>query len=413
MDNHAIFKGLGAFQGHQKWLQMVKRAGQLEKREPDIRSDFARDYTRILHSSAYRRLKHKTQVFYTTQNDHICTRIEHVNHVESVSYTIASYFGLNTELTKAIAAGHDLGHTPFGHLGETIMRQLFEQELSESFWHERNGLHFVDDIELLENEEGAKTNLCLTYAVRDGIISHCGEVDESGIKPREQAIDLDHYQKSNAYPPYTWEGCIVKISDRIAYLGRDIEDALTLNILNKSQLEELEDIIKNDRILPDPSYDNINNTMIMHNLIIDLCKHSNPEDGINLSPPYFNFINEVKKFNYRNIYEHQRLKYYQDYATLIINSIYKLFKNTYQGEETLEELNKLNSYYPELGQTFIKWISSYWDLTDRTNKTYKLANKVIYRVKENESDYRRAILDFISGMTDQYAIKTFNQITSF
>ena len=299
MDNHAIFKGLGAFQGHQKWLQMVKRAGQLEKREPDIRSDFARDYTRILHSTAYRRLKHKTQVFYTTQNDHICTRIEHVNHVESVSYTIASYFGLNTELTKAIAAGHDLGHTPFGHLGETIMRRLFEQELSESFWHERNGLHFVDDIELLENEEGAKTNLCLTYAVRDGIISHCGEVDESGIKPREEAINLDHYQKRNAYPPYTWEGCIVKISDRIAYLGRDIEDALTLNILNKSQLEELEDIINKDRILPNPSYDNINNTMIMHNLIIDLCKHSNPEDGINLSPPYFNFINEVKKFNYR------------------------------------------------------------------------------------------------------------------
>ena len=104
-----------------KWSTAISRQALLYSSNNDLRSEFERDFTRIIHSNAYRRLKHKTQVFYSPQDDHICTRIEHVNHVQSISYTIAHYLGLNEELTKAIAVGHDLGHSPFGHKGEKIL----------------------------------------------------------------------------------------------------------------------------------------------------------------------------------------------------------------------------------------------------------------------------------------------------
>ena len=223
------FESVKADENNKKWDVISKREQELYDANTDIRSCFERDYTRILHSNAYRRLKHKTQVFYSPENDHICTRIEHVNYVESISYTIANYLGLNTELAKAIAAGHDVGHSPFGHAGEKVLSEISKRDIGQSFWHERNGLYMVDYIELLEDRNGKKKNLDLTYAVRDGIISHCGEIDENSLYPRTEAIDLEkEYQYPNQYSPYTWEGCVVKISDKISYIGRDIEYAIKL-----------------------------------------------------------------------------------------------------------------------------------------------------------------------------------------
>ena len=183
-------------------------------------------------------------MFYNIANDHVCTRIEHVNHVESVSYTIANDLGLNTELTRAIAIAHDLGHAPFGHEGENILKKITKRfsDKDEYFWHEKNGLNFVDNIELLQNEKGEYSNLNLTYGVRDGIISHCGEIDENGIRPRDEFIDLTKIKKANEYQPYTWEACVVKISDKIAYLGRDIEDANRLGWLSKEDFDDLRGI---------------------------------------------------------------------------------------------------------------------------------------------------------------------------
>ena len=139
---------------HRNWQIAISRKGSLYRREGDFRTEFGRDYTRILHSTAYSRLKHKTQVFFTTKNDHICTRIEHVNHVASVSGTIGRYLGLNTELISAIANGHDLGHAPFGHLGERVLSRISQAELGETFWHERQGLRVVDDMETLLDPAG-------------------------------------------------------------------------------------------------------------------------------------------------------------------------------------------------------------------------------------------------------------------
>ena len=147
---------------HPQYALATKREEIIYQRRHDLRSDFGRDYTRILFSQAYRRLKHKTQVFFAVEDDHVCTRSEHVNLVESVSHTIAYELGLNTELTKAIAVGHDLGHAPFGHGGETILTRIAKEHGLEKFWHERNSLHFVDDIELLEDNEHNQHNLNLT-----------------------------------------------------------------------------------------------------------------------------------------------------------------------------------------------------------------------------------------------------------
>ena len=238
------FSTVAANENNPNWQFFIERRKPLYQRENELRSPFMRDYTRILHSFAYRRLKHKTQVFFNADNDHVCTRIEHVTHVDSVSSTIARALGLNEDLTRAIAIGHDLGHAPFGHQGEEIIKTLIKEynddigdsaELIEPFWHEKNGLIFVDQVELLEDSNNCYRNLNLTYAVRDGIISHCGEVNEDGISPRNERIDLYSFIKAGQYQPYTWEGCIVKISDKIAYLGRILKMPSALAFLISKQ----------------------------------------------------------------------------------------------------------------------------------------------------------------------------------
>ena len=143
------FEKYAANENNPNWDKIISRQSPLYNRNNFMRSEFERDYTRIIHSTAYRRLKHKTQVFFSPENDHICTRIEHVTHVESISYTIAKNLGLNTELTKAIAVAHDVGHSPFGHEGEKILSEISNRDLGISFWHEKYGLELVDNIELL------------------------------------------------------------------------------------------------------------------------------------------------------------------------------------------------------------------------------------------------------------------------
>ena len=141
------FEKFSADENNSKWGNILKREEPLYDSSSDIRSDFERDYNRIIHSTGYRRLKHKTQVFFSPENDHICTRGEHVTHVESISYTIANYLGLNTELTKAIATAHDIGHSPFGHQGEKILSKISQRDIGEKFWHERHGMIMVDKVE--------------------------------------------------------------------------------------------------------------------------------------------------------------------------------------------------------------------------------------------------------------------------
>ena len=390
-----ILYNYAAKEENKSWENIISRKNKLYMRNNDIRSEFERDYTRIIHSTAFRRMKHKTQVFFTPQNDHICTRIEHVTHVESISYTIAKYLGLNTELTKAIATAHDIGHSPFGHKGEKILSEISQRDIGECFWHEKNGLDMVDKIELLEDPNGNKQNLNLTYAVRDGIISHCGEIDENKLKPRNEFINLEDYKKPNQFSPYTWEACVVKISDKISYLGRDIADAITFGILDKN-LEELYKILNYNR------KETLNNTVIINDLIIDLCENSNPEDGLCFSEQMFNMINNLKKFNYEKIYTSEKLLAASNYFSLILNGIYNLLKKSFTNREEAKKI------CPELINDFEKFLTDYWNRERKPENK----NEIIFNVTD-EKDYYRAIIYYISGMTDNYAIDMYNKIIGF
>ncbi len=412
MGKEGKFKKVAATDRNAYWKELVKREDELYRTTDDVRSDFARDYTRILHSLAYRRLKHKTQVFFNIDNDHICTRMEHVAHVESVSGTIAGYLGLNTELTKAIAIGHDLGHAPFGHHGEAVIGQLCREHLGTEFWHEKNGLRLVDDVELLENQYRVYKNLNLTYAVRDGIVAHCGEIDENGLFPRNEMIDLNAFDKPGKYQPATWEGCIVKISDRIAYIGRDIEDALCLGFLDEEDRQKLQIMAReNDQKA-------INTTVIMHNLIIDICKNSSPERGICLSDRFFNQLNEIKRFNSTYIYENKRLRAFKDYSEMIIKNIFRTLLEAYDANHTWGRLAELQNESQTLVYSFSKWLARYCnsDIVPKgelKDLSLQCENKKIYQRLEKKEIYIQAILDYIAGMTDRFAIKIFSEFLSY
>ena len=159
-----LFVDFAMTEKNPKYQNAISRQNSIYKKSDDLRSDFERDYHRILYSNAYRRLKHKTQVFFATNNDHICTRIEHVNHVSSAGETIAKYLGLNCELVRTIATGHDLGHPPFGHTGERILKDtIIKLGIGTNFWHEKNSLRFIDNIETLgcrRKRKKFKLNLC-------------------------------------------------------------------------------------------------------------------------------------------------------------------------------------------------------------------------------------------------------------
>ena len=398
------FEEVSMNENNPKWKSCIKREETLYNPvfgKGNMRNEFDRDYTRTINCNAYKRLKHKTQVFFAPKNDHICTRIEHVNLVESISHTIASYLGLNTDLTKAIAVAHDIGHSPFGHQGERILSTISEREYNEKFWHAKNGLHFVDDLELLKDYNGIKRNLDLTYAVRDGIISHSGEPDKNGLKPRKEAIDFKIFKKSGEFNPYTWEGCVVKLADNISYMGRDIEDAIQMNLLTEKEVEKFDKVIENIKI---------SNSNIINYLVVDLCENSSIEEGLKFSQEAQDTMYRIRSFNNQMIYKHDKIKPTIRYFTVLINELFYALRNEYNGKATIKNLHKMGRYYPTLASEFAGWLSNYSLTEDRKLKNYD--NKIIYDLNSLE-DYNRAIVDYMSGMTDFYIVKIYNELINY
>ncbi len=398
------FEKVAMNEANPKWKKAISREKNLYAPKYGVdtmRSEFDRDYTRIINCNAYKRLKNKTQVFFAPDDDHICTRIEHVNLVESISYTIANSLGLNTELTKAISVAHDLGHTPFGHQGEKILSEISVREGLEKFWHGRNGLEFVDKFELLRDNEGIKRNLSLTYAVRDGIISHCGSFSRDGLKPRDEYINLDDFSKPAQYMPYTWEGCVVKIADNISYIGRDIEDALVQGLLKEKDVEKL-----NKEIIQISS---INSTNIINYLVVNLCENSSVEKGLRFSDEALSVMNRLIEFNNEKIYKHDILKPMIRYCTLFMNELNSILSSAYAGEDTIKNLKKIKKFHPLLVTEFIGWLSNYSLIEERDNSKYN--NKIIFDITK-EKDYKKAVIIYLSGMTDKYIVKMYNTLIS-
>lgn len=409
-----------------KWEDAIRRENSLYGRGNDIRSPFERDYTRLLHCQAYSRLKHKTQVFFAPHNDHICTRMEHVQHVASVATTIAKYLGLNTELTQAIAIGHDIGHAPFGHHGETCLNGLMPQKTGanapKKFWHERNSLFFADYIETLSDPEGFEKTLNLTYAVRDGLICHCGEIDEHSLRPRDEVMNLYDIKRPGLVPPFTWEGCVVKIADKVAFLGRDMEDARTYHILDMGCYRELREIVastvgisRGGIPLSHRSGKAVNTTVLINDLIVDLCEQSNPEKGLCFSEQYFRFITELKRFAFANIYNHWRLQEFQQYATNVLRTIHDTLMRTQPYARNGRIPSALRNF-TTLGSNFEEWLIRYTNYTPVSAPDARAIHKwdtpTVFDVTDNES-FQKCVIEYISGMTDQFAIRCFEEIVSF
>ena len=403
------FSDYGMFEGHPEYELAVQRCEDIYQRRYDLRSDFARDYTRIIFSQAYRRLKHKTQVFFAVEDDHVCTRSEHVNLVESISYTIAHQLGLNTELTKAIAVGHDLGHAPFGHGGETILTDIAKSHDLDKFWHEKNSLHFVDHIELLEDNNHYKHNLNLTYAVRDGIISHCGEMNQKYIQRRKEYINLNDYQYAGQYNPWTYEGCVVKMADKIAYLARDIEDALRLNVLTQSQIDELRTQLNQ---MGNYQFHAINNGSVVNYFIHDVVENSCVEKGIGLSQEAFDKMKFIMKFNYQNIYLIKRVQVHEKYVSLILHSIFDFLYDYKNHNDFIKDLKQDLKQYPKLIGHYLAWLEKY-AVIDNYSRKKEYHNHVVYDFIHDSQAFEKSIIDYLAGMSDAFIIQLFNELISF
>ena len=356
---------------------MMNESEMMERerpREEDIRGAYYRDTTAIIHSSPFRRLKHKTQVFYAPSNDHICTRMEHVLHVASIASTICRPLGLDTELAWAIGMGHDLGHTPFGHTGEKIISSLSVERGLPPFEHEINSLRAVDFL----SNNGSGLNL--TYAVRDGIVSHNGESLNKRLIPTFKKKDMKSLVSRSGLIPATYEGVVVRFSDTIAYLGRDFEDASRLGIVNSDDLPE---IVKN-RL-------GTTNSRIITALVNDLIQGADEEKGIGFSDYVFEAVEAFSEFNYQKIYRSKIMNGYTEYFSRLINLIIDYLEKLYSSfgleeEGYLEERNMLAAgFYSHMKEMYPVYI-------------------------EKEGSDKRMIMDYVAGMTDNFCLDCANEI---
>ena len=304
------------------------RGRTYEEEKCDFRTEFQRDRDRIVHSKSFRRLMHKTQVFLSPEGDHYRTRLTHTLEVAQVSRTVARILRYNEDLTEAIAFGHDLGHTPFGHNGESVLAKI----RPNGFLHNEQSLRTVDKLEVTSRRRG----LNLTEEVRDGILNHRGDVK-----------------------PLTYEGQIVKICDRIAYINHDIDDAIRSNIISMSDLPKYE-----LEILGSTHSDRINN------LIVDLCKNSEGRDEVCLSPDFQKALLDLRTFMFSNVYNNNVV-------------------------QAAIELNKV--------ETVISSLYSYYN--DHPEELPEL-----YLEVAGEDGVEEAVKDYISGMTDRYAIKLYSDL---
>ncbi len=343
-----------------------------------IRTIYERDANRIQYSSQFRRMRHKTQVFFNTKNDHVCTRLEHVLNVSAIAETISKTLGLNTELTRAIALGHDLGHAPFGHTGERVINDCLSRcPRPFKFRHEEQSLRVVDRLVKHVCSDGTESRgLNLSYEVRDGIVCHCGEVSNEYIivPDRTKGIDSTEAEDIARQLPFTMEGCLVRLVDKIAYVGRDIEDAVRVGL------------IEDDPDSPCRRVLGRNNGEIINTLVLDLIENSYSQEVIRLSDEKGQALKELIEENYSRIYRADKIKRYEQTSKNMLEGVFLTVFDAVSGLSPEEmEASELSP---------IRHLGSFI----RTNGY-------------DEGDTpERITADFVSGMTDGFAIKTFESI---
>ena len=362
---------------HEKYLNVNacfdKDAFRFNKYTKDIRGEYSRDADKILHSFAYARYMDKTQVFTGSDNDNITRRMLHVQLVSKIARTIGRALNMNEDLIEAIALGHDIGHVPFGHPGESILNKISMKYLDEYFAHNVQSVR-----ELMVLEKNGK-GLNLTLQTLDGILCHNGEIELDIYKPdidKTKERFLEEYE--NCYSdisynlkirPMTMEGCIVRVSDLIAYLGRDIEDAIELGILNKDPIPHDIKIILGK-----------NNKEIVNTLILDIIENSKDKPYIKFSKKVYKALSDLKKFNYENIYYKANTKETLSKYEKIFNTVFKFYLQNFDNKNT-----RLYSVYLN-----------------------KMDKKYINNTKKE-----RIIIDYIAGMSDDYIKEEYKKVKEY
>lgn len=306
-------------------LSRNSRGRDVEEPPCDIRPVYQRDRDRILHCKAFRRLKHKTQVFLTPKGDHYRTRLTHTLEVAQNARTIARALRLNEDLTEAIALGHDLGHTPFGHAGERALARV----CSEGFTHYEQSVRIVEKLE--KNGRG----LNLTWEVRDGILNH-----------------------QMTGKPATLEGKIVRYSDKIAYINHDVDDAIRGGIIREEELPRMY-----TDILGHSTRERLNT------MIHDIVEQSQGKPDILMSEDVEFAFKGMRKYMFANVYTNPKAKGEELKAENIVRELFRYYME-----------------HPEL-----------------------LPNEYIERMWQSGETQERSVCDYISGMTDQYAIAKFQE----
>lgn len=326
------------------------------------RQNFSLDTDRILHSLAYSRYIDKTQVFYLIKDDHITHRVLHVQLVSKIARTIGRLLRLNEDLIEAIALGHDIGHAPFGHDGERFLSKISSQYGLGHFLHNLQGVRFLEQIE----RKGKGWNL--TLQVLDGILCHDGEVHSQALEPEKEkdfhTLDKEIESKEEDpgidIPPMTLEGCVVRMADTISYVGRDIEDAIRLGLIERSDIPEDCRMVLGET-----------NGTIVYTLVEDLVANSLDKAYVCFSPEVGEALKELKRFNQERIYMNQRVKEQTPKIELMFELLFD--KHTKDLEEGNEESDVFREFLDGMAPAY----------------------------RENNPP-AAIVRDFVAGMTDEY-----------
>lgn len=351
-----------------KYACFDKEALRFYKIDEDIRTDFFRDVDKIIYSLSYTRYIDKTQVFSFKDNDHISKRITHVQMVSRIARTIGRALSLNEDLIEAASLGHDLGHVPFGHLGERILNDISLDNNEGYFNHNIQSVRLLMELE----HSGKGSNLCLQTL--DAIMCHNGEIElpiyEPIAKTKEDFLREYHdsYKSKEVVTklrPMTLEGCVVRISDIISYVGRDIEDACMLKLFDKRKIpKEITDVL------------GFTNSSIIDTIINDIIKNSTGKPYIKMSDDVFKALKSLKKFNYENIYDKANSKDNIERIELMFKQLFNKLKE--------DVINKTDS---NINNAFLS----------KMPDTYIL-----------NTTPARKVIDYIAGMTDDYFIREYN-----
>ena len=344
------------FREHQEWLEAqslsphatlaTNSQGRVIPEPPDpVRTEFQRDRDRILHSKAFRRLKHKTQVFIDPEEDHYRTRLTHTLEVAQIARTLARALRLNEDLTEAIALAHDLGHTPFGHGGETALDQVLREYVPEAHFR-----HYEQSLRVVDVLEKAGRGLNLTWEVRDGIMGHSKGGRDLGI------VSGDHL-------PTSLEGMCVRIADRIGYINHDIDDSLRAGVLT------LDDLPPDCLTILGRSHSQRIATMV-----INVLHSSVGRDEVRMTGDVLNATNTLKDYMYAHVYTRDaRGNQELHKAQFMLKELFRLY------------MGSPNLFSPEDGYG------------PHDFDGLPMAERA------------RCVTDFIAGMTDRYAVMKFKQ----